>query len=229
VGPDKDGDKVYNGAVDNAAGVAQVLVLARAFAALPQPPRRSLVFLFVAAEEQGLLGSEFYATHPTFPAGKIAANINYDGGNVWGETLDITLIGKGKSSLDKVAQQVAQLQGRTLEADQFPDKGFYYRSDQFNFAKIGVPALYFDTGTDFFGQPPGWGREVQDRWTEIHYHQPSDEYDPRWNLAGMVQDTLLGFFCGFLVANDDALPTWNPGDEFEAARKAALAAVEGGS
>ena len=145
------------------------------------PP--ALLFLFVAAEEQGLLGSEFYATHPSFLPGRIAANLNFDGGNIWGPTRDVTLIGMGKSTLDQVAQQVSTAQGRTLEADQFPDRGFYYRSDQFNFAKIGVPALYFDTGTDFVGRPEGWGEEQIEKWTEVHYHQPSDELEPGWNFV----------------------------------------------
>ena len=223
IGEPKEGDDIYNGALDNAAGMAQVLAIARAFQALPERPRRSVLFLFVAAEESGLLGSEHYAAHPTFAPGKIAANINYDGGNIWGETRDVTLIGKGKSSLDEVAGAVAEAQGRTLEPDQFPDKGFFYRSDQFNFAKIGVPALYFDTGTRFVGRPDGWGKKTLDAWTEVHYHQPSDEITAEWNFAGMIQDARLGFFCGLLVADADALPRWNPGDEFEAARLKALA------
>jgi Zn-dependent M28 family amino/carboxypeptidase len=225
VGHEKDGDAIYNGALDNAAGVAQVLAIAKSATALPQAPRRSLLFLFVAAEEQGLLGSEYYAHHPTFPPGKIAANINYDGGNIWGATRDVTLIGMGKSSLDAVARKVAASQGRTLTADQFPDKGYYYRSDQFNFAKIGVPALYFDNGTDFIGRPAGWGKETLDAWTEVHYHQPSDEITPEWTFEGMIQDARLGFYAGLLIADADALPVWSSGDEFEAARKAALAAV----
>jgi Zn-dependent M28 family amino/carboxypeptidase len=222
-----EGDRTYNGAVDNAAGVAQVLAIARAATALPTPPRRSLLFLFVAAEEQGLLGSKYYAENPTFPPGKIAGNVNYDGGNIWGKTRDVTAIGFGKSSLDAVAQAFAAAQGRTLLADQFPDKGYYYRSDQFSLAKIGVPALYFDNGLDFIGKPAGWGKQQVDAWTEVHYHQPSDEYDPGWNLDGMVDDALLGYHCGLAMAQADAMPAWNPGDEFEAARKAALQAAGG--
>jgi Zn-dependent M28 family amino/carboxypeptidase len=225
IGEAKDGDAIYNGALDNGAGMAQVLAIARAFTALPERPRRSVLFLFVAAEEQGLLGSEDYAAHPTFPPGKIAANINYDGGNIWGKTRDVTLIGMGKSSLDRVAQAVAAAQGRKLEPDQFPDKGYFYRSDQFNFAKIGVPALYFDTGTDFVGRPAGWGRKTLDAWTEVHYHQPSDEVTADWNFEGMIQDARLGFFAGLLITEADKLPAWNPGDEFEAARLKALSAV----
>jgi len=219
------GDRIYNGALDNASGVAQLLAIARAMTALPEPPRRSVMFLFVAAEEQGLLGSQFYAAHPTYPPGKIAANLNYDGGNIWGRTSDLTLVGDGKSSLDAIAQMVAAAQGRTVVGDQHPDKGYYYRSDQFSFAKIGVPALYPDTGSEFVGRPEGWGRERVEEWTATHYHQPSDELVADWDFAGMVDDARFGFLAGLIVADADAMPGWNPGDEFEAARQDALAAV----
>ena len=224
-GEGAEGDRIYNGALDNASGVAQVLAIARAATLLPEPPRRTLLFLFVGAEEQGLLGSKYFAEHPTVAPGKIAANINFDGGNIWGETRDVTLIGQGKSDLDEVASAVAALQGRTVEGDQVPDKGYYYRSDQFSFAKIGVPALYFDVGTDFVGKPAGLAEEQVEAWTEEHYHQPSDELVADWNFAGMVQDARLGFYAGLVIADRDAMPAWLPGDEFEAARKAALAAV----
>ncbi len=223
--PDAAGDRIYNGALDNASGCAQLLAIAKAMTALPQPPRRSILFLFVAAEEQGLLGSQYYAAHPTYPPGEIAANINYDGGNIWGRTRDLTLIGMGKSSLDEVARRVAQRQGRVLKPDQFPDRGFYYRSDQFSFAKIGVPALYFDNGTEVIGRPEGWGKEQIEAWEATQYHQPSDEIDDSWSFEGMIEDARLGLYAGLIVANQDDLPAWVPGDEFEAARKAALAAV----
>ena len=224
-GDGKDGDRIYNGALDNASGVAQVLAIARAATLLPEPPRRTLLFLFVGGEEQGLLGSKYFAAHPTVEPGRIAANLNFDGGNIWGETRDLTLIGMGKSDLDQVAAAVAARQGRTVLGDQFPDKGYYYRSDQFSFAKIGVPALYFDVGTDFVGKPPGFAAEQVEAWTEEHYHQPSDELVPAWDFAGMVQDARLGFFAGLAIADQQALPAWLPGDEFEAARKAALEEV----
>jgi Zn-dependent M28 family amino/carboxypeptidase len=220
------GDRIYNGARDNAAGVAQVLAIARAYAALPEPPRRSILFLFVAAEEQGLLGSQYYAAHPTYPPGEIAADFNYDGGNIWGEARDVRLVGAGKSSLDRAAAAVAAFQGRTVAPDPTPEQGSYYRSDQFSFAKIGVPALYLKTGTDFAGQPAGWGKETEDGWIDQRYHQPSDELTADWSFAGMIQDARLGFFAGLIVADDDALPTWNPGDEFAAARERALADLE---
>jgi Zn-dependent M28 family amino/carboxypeptidase len=218
-------DRIYNGAMDNASGVSMLLAIGEAIRALPQPPRRSVMLLFVAAEEQGLIGSQYFAEHPPFPAGRMAANINYDSGNIWGETRDITFIGFGKSSLDAVAQEVAAHQGRTVKGDQLPDRGFYYRSDQFNFAKIGVPAFYFDGGTEFIGRPPGWGVEQLEAYEANNYHQPSDELTPDWNFDGMVQDTRFGFYAGLIVANDDALPQWNSGNEFEAARRASLQAV----
>jgi Zn-dependent M28 family amino/carboxypeptidase len=221
--PDAEGDKIYNGAMDNASGVAQILAMGKAFKALPTPPRRSIMMLFVAAEEQGLLGSRYYAQHPTVPAGNIAANINYDGGNIWGRAKDIIYVGKGKSSLDADVDAIAKLQERIVTADQFPDRGFFYRSDQFNFAKIGVPALYLDTGTDFVGKPKGWGEEQHKAYEEKSYHQPSDEINDSWTYDGMIEDAQLGFWVGLNVANADAMPTWTPGDEFEAARTKALA------
>jgi Zn-dependent M28 family amino/carboxypeptidase len=223
--PNASGDRIYNGALDNATGCAQLLAIARAMAALPERPRRSILMLFVAAEEQGLLGSQYYAQNPTFPPGRIAANINYDGGNIHGRTRDLTLIGMGKSSLDAVARAVAERQQRVLVPDQFPDRGFYYRSDQFNFAKIGVPALYFDSGTEYIGKPADYGKKLQEEWEAKHYHQPSDEIDDSWNFEGMIEDAQLGFLTGWLIAQADEMPTWNPGDEFEAARKKALAEI----
>jgi Zn-dependent M28 family amino/carboxypeptidase len=222
--PDASGDTIYNGALDNAAGVAQVVAVARSIRALPAPPRRSILVLFVAAEEQGLLGSAFYAGHPTVDPGRIAADLNLDGGNIWGRTRDVTYIGYGKSSLDAVVEGAAALQHRTVRGDQFPDRGFFYRSDQFNFARIGVPAIYLDTGTDFIGRPPGWGQQQIEAWEASQYHQPSDEVDETWNWDGMVEDAQLAFYCAMTVAQADAMPTWNPGDEFEAARLEALAA-----
>ena len=222
--PNEDGDAIYNGAFDNATGVAQVMGIARALKALPEAPRRSVLINLVGAEEQGLLGSEYYAANPTFAPGRIAANINYDGGNIWGHTHDVTFIGLGKSTIDEIATLVAKEQGRVVKPDQFADKGYFYRSDQFSFAKIGVPAMYLDEGTDFVDRPPGWGREQKNHYTEVNYHQPSDEYDPSWNLDGMIQDALLGYWTGLAIANADEMPTWVPGDEFEAARIEALQA-----
>ncbi|MEM7431819.1 MAG: M28 family peptidase [Pseudomonadota bacterium] len=224
--PNEAGDTIYNGAMDNAAGLGEVLAIAQAMLALPEAPRRSILICLVGAEEQGLLGSKWYAQNPTFRPGKIAANINYDGGNLYGETHDVTYIGLGKSSIDDIVITIAGEQDRIVKPDQFADKGYFYRSDQFSFAKIGVPAMYLDEGTDFVDRPAGWGVQKKNEYTNVHYHQPSDEYDPNWNLAGMVQDTLLGYWTGLTIANADEMPTWNEGDEFEAVRLQALAAEE---
>jgi Zn-dependent M28 family amino/carboxypeptidase len=223
--PDASGDRIYHGAVDNASGCAQVLAIAQALAALPERPRRSVLALFVAGEERGLLGSGYYAQHPTFPAGRIAADINIDGGNIFGRTRDATSIALGKSSLDAVAARVAAEQGRVVKGDQFPDRGYYYRSDQLSFARIGVPALFFDDGTDFVGRPAGWGREQIEQWQLKKYHQPSDRLDGSWNFDGMIEDAQLAMLSAWLIAQADAMPAWKPGDEFEAARKQALAAA----
>jgi Zn-dependent M28 family amino/carboxypeptidase len=201
-----------------------VLAVARALAALPQRPRRSVLALFVAGEERGLLGSKYYAEHPSFAAGRIAADINIDGGNIFGRTRDVTLISMGKSSLDDIAARVAAAQGRELKPDQFPDRGYYYRSDQFSFARIGVPALFFDDGTDFVGRPAGWGRQQIEQWELKKYHQPADRLDDSWNFDGMIEDAQLEMLSTWLIAQADAMPVWRPGDEFEAARKRALAA-----
>lgn len=226
--PDAEGDKIYNGALDNAAGCSQVLAIAKAFAALPVRPRRTIQVVFVAAEEQGLLGSAYYAAHPTFPYGAIAANVNYDGGNVWGRTRDLTFIGKGKSSLDAIVEELAAKQGRVVKPDPVPDRGFFYRSDQFTFAKMGVPALNLNSGVDFIDRPAGWGAQ-QLKAYELHdYHQPSDELTPDWRFDGMVEDAQIGFGTAYQVAQRTELPTWTPGDEFEPARKAALAARAAG-
>ena len=224
--PNEDGDAIYNGAYDNASGVALVMGIAKAMMALPEAPRRSVLIALVGAEEQGLLGSEWYARNPTFPAGKIAANLNYDTVNVWGDTHDVTYIGLGKSSIDQITRLIADEQGREVKPDQFPIKGSFYRSDQFNFARIGVPAAYLDPGMDFVDRPEGWGKEQDANYTKKNYHQPSDEYDPSWNLDGMITDAKLGYWVGLAIANADEMPTWNAGDEFEAARLEALAAEQ---
>jgi len=224
--PNEEGDTIYNGALDNASGVAQILAMARAIRSMPEAPRRSVLVAMVGAEEQGLLGSKFYAENPTFAPGRIAANLNYDGGNIWGHTHDLTFIGLGKSSIDGIVTMIAEEQGRVVKPDQYADKGYYYRSDQFSFAKIGVPAMYLDTGTEFVDRPADWGREQLNHYTDVHYHQPSDEYSDSWNFDGMVADTELGFWTGLAIANADEMPTWTPGDEFEAARLKALSELE---
>jgi Peptidase family M28/PA domain len=218
-------DAIYNGALDNASGVAAMLEIAKAFTSLPKAPRRTVYFASVTAEEQGLLGSEYFSKHPPIPAGRIAANVNIDGVSIFGRTKDITMIGLGKSSLDPIIVSLAKMQGRTVKPDQFPDRGFFYRSDQFNLAKVGVPAAYFDNGTEVVGKPAGWGKEKIEEWENKHYHQPSDELKADWDLSGAVEDLQLDFWLGMKVANADRMPEWKKGDEFEAARKKALAGV----
>jgi hypothetical protein len=224
--PNEEGDAIYNGAYDNASGVGVVMSIAQGMKALPEAPRRSVLIALVGAEEQGLLGSKYYAENPTFPSGKIAANINYDGGNIWGHTHDVTFVGLGKSTLDQLVKMISEEQGRVVKPDQFPSRGYFYRSDQFSFAKTGVPAIYLDPGMDFVDRPAGWGKAQIDHFTEVNYHQPSDEYEDSWNFDGAVVDAQLGFWTGLAVANSDEMPTWNPGDEFEAARLKALAEAE---
>jgi Zn-dependent M28 family amino/carboxypeptidase len=222
VGAPVNGDKIYNGALDNASGVASVLEIARAFKHVQPQPKRSILFLMVTAEEQGLLGSQYYSVTPLYPLAKTAANINIDGVNQWGRTKDITVVGLGASDLDDYLRDAAQEQGRTLTADPEPEKGFYYRSDHFNFAKQGVPALDPDSGVDFVGKPAEWGKKKRDEYTEHDYHAPSDEVKPDWDLSGAVDDDVLLFSVGYRVANAEKLPEWKPGNEFKAKREASL-------
>jgi Zn-dependent M28 family amino/carboxypeptidase len=223
VGAPVNGDKIYNGALDNASGVGTVLEIARAFKQVQPQPKRSILFLMVTAEEQGLLGSQYYSVTPLYPLARTAANINIDGVNQWGPTKDITVIGLGASDLDDYLRAAAKEQGRTLTPDPEPEKGFYYRSDHFNFAKQGVPALDPDSGVDFIGKPDGWGRKKRDDYTDHDYHAPSDEVKPDWDLSGAAQDAQLLFAVGYRVANADKLPEWKPGNEFRAKRQEMLA------
>jgi Zn-dependent M28 family amino/carboxypeptidase len=220
--PDAKGDKIYNGALDNASGCAVVLEIARAFKALPKPPARSILFLFVTAEEKGLIGSKYYAENPIYPLEKTVANINIDGVNQWGRTKDLTVVGLGNSTLDDVLREAAATQGRVLRPDAEPEKGFYYRSDHFNFAKQGVPALDPDSGVDYINKPAGYGTKKRDEYTANDYHKPSDEVKPDWDLTGAIEDAQLMFMVGFKVANTARYPEWSPGTEFKAKREAML-------
>jgi Zn-dependent M28 family amino/carboxypeptidase len=223
VGAPVNGDRIYNGALDNASGVACVLEIARAFTQIQPKPRRSILFLFVTSEEQGLLGSQYYSVTPLYPLTKTVANINMDGVNQWGRTKDITVVGLGASDLDDYLAQAAQEQGRTLAPDPEAEKGFYYRSDHFNFAKQGVPALDPDAGVDFVGKPADWGKQKRDEYTAHDYHAPSDEIKPDWDLTGAVDDAELMLAVGYRVANADKRPEWKPGNEFKARRDAMMA------
>lgn len=215
-------DAIYNGAMDNASGVAALLSIARAATALEKKPRRTLYFAAVGAEEQGLLGSKYLAEHPPVPAGRIAADINMDAMNIFGRTRDVTVLGLGKSSLDQVIAPLAKKQGRRVAGDAFPDKGSYYRSDQFSFARVGIPGVYLKGGTEVIGKPAGWGKQQAEAYTEEDYHQPSDELNENWDFGGMIEDTQLLFRIGVEVANAPNMPVWNKGDEFEAIRLESL-------
>ncbi len=222
IGTPVKGDKIYNGAADNASGVATVLEIARAFTQVKPAPRRSILFLLVTAEEQGLLGSQYYSVTPIYPLEKTLANINLDSMNQWGRTSDLVLVGLGASELDDYVKAAAAEQNRTIKPDAEPEKGFYYRSDHFNFAKQGVPALDPDTGTEFVGKPLGYGKQKRDEYTDNDYHAPSDEVKPDWDLTGAADDAELFFAVGYRVANADKLPEWRPGNEFKAKRDAML-------
>jgi Zn-dependent M28 family amino/carboxypeptidase len=217
--PDSTGDRIHNGAVDNASGCAQVLALAQAFANTRPLPKRSVIALFVAGEEQGLLGSQYYVAHPTVPLGRIAANLNIDGGNILGRTSDVAVIGKGKSDLEDRLVSAARAESRSVVDEPEPDKGYYYRSDQLSFARGGVPALYFKSGQSYIGRPAGWGKAMEAEFRRKHYHQPSDEVRPDWDLSGMVEDVNLAYRVGLDVLNGAKLPAWYHGDEFAAARE----------
>jgi Zn-dependent M28 family amino/carboxypeptidase len=217
-----EGDDIYNGALDNASGVALVLEIARGFTTVEPRPKRSVLFLMVGAEEQGLLGSQHYGEQPIYPLAKTLASINIDGVNQWGRTKDITVIGMGASDLDDYLRDAAAEQGRVLRPDPESEKGFYYRSDHFNFAKQGVPALYTDTGIDFVGKPAEYSQQKRDEYTNRDYHAPSDEIKPDWDLSGALEDAQLMFVVGYRVANAAAFPDWKPGNEFKATRDAML-------
>jgi Zn-dependent M28 family amino/carboxypeptidase len=218
----REGDQIFNGALDNATGTAGLLKLGRAFRALEQPPRRSILFLAVTAEEKGLLGAKYYAENPLYPLERTLANINMDGLNQWGRTRDLVVVGMGNTTLEDVLAEVAGEQGRVLAPDPEPEKGFFYRSDHFEFAKKGVPALYTDAGIDYIGRPAGWGQAKRDEYTANDYHKPSDEVKPDWDLSGAVEDLRLLFHVTLRVANGDAWPEWRPGTEFRAVREAML-------
>jgi Zn-dependent M28 family amino/carboxypeptidase len=222
IGPDVDGDPIYNGALDNASGTGSLIEIARAFTKLPAPPKRSILFLSVTAEEQGLLGSQFYAVTPIYPLAKTLANINMDGINVHGRTKDLILVGFGASELDDYAVDAAGEQGRVIHPDAEPEKGFYYRSDHFNFAKEGVPALDPDDGVEYVGKPPDYGKRVRDDYTEHRYHKPSDVVLPDWDLSGAREDLKVFFTVGYRVAQASKYPEWKPGSEFRAKREAML-------
>jgi Zn-dependent M28 family amino/carboxypeptidase len=219
IGTPVDGDAIYNGAVDNATGCGILLELARAWAAQPQKPRRSALFLSVAAEEGGLRGSEFYAAHPETPTGKTALAINYDGLFPFGRTRDVVINGAERTTVWAVTQAVAQRMGLTIKPDPRPEQGDYYRSDHFSFAHAGIPAFSVEAGDDFIGKPKGFGAKAFEEYNNQHYHRPSDEYQESWDFSGLAAMARFGFLIGREVANQERLPTWRAGDEFLAARE----------
>lgn len=218
-----DGEtQIYNGAVDNASGTTGVLEVAQGFAAMPEAPARSMLFIAVTAEEQGLLGSRHYGENPLYPLASTLAVINLDGMNVLGPTTDLVIVGLGNSTLDDVAEAVAAETGRSIKPDPEPEKGYFYRSDHFSLAKFGVPALFPNAGVEFIDRPEGWGVEMRERYTAEDYHKPTDTVRDDWNLEGLVEDARFFLRMGYRIANDPVKPEWKPGTEFRAIREASL-------
>ncbi len=222
VGDPIAGDNIYNGAFDNATGTAGLIEIAEAWKNTTPAPRRSALFIATTAEESGLLGSAFYVENPIVPLEKTLAVINMDGANVWGETTDMTIVGLGNSTLDDTLTTALADQGRTVTADPEPEKGFFYRSDHFPFARAGVPALYTDSGTVFVGKPPEFSQQVRDDYNQNRYHQPSDEFDPTWDFGGAALDLEALLQVALAVSATETWPQWRDGNEFKATRDAML-------
>lgn len=225
--PKLKGDQIFNGALDNATGVSAVLKIAEAFKKLKTPPKASLLFLIPTGEERNLLGSEYYVNHPLFPIAQTRANINIDGFNPWGLTSDVELTGYGKSTIDDTVRAVAALAGRDVFPESFPERGLFYRSDHFNFAKTGVPALFLRTGTHFIGKPEGFGKQKVDDFVAHDYHKPTDEIKADWDLAGGVQNAQLLFQVGYRLAQDSKWPEWAKDAEFRSKRESPLGSASG--
>jgi Zn-dependent M28 family amino/carboxypeptidase len=215
--PDARGDRIYNGAVDNATGIAQMLELARTFAAGPKP-QRSILFLAVTAEEKGLLGTEYYANNPLYPLGKTVGVINMDGGSIAGPTRNFTISGNAKLGLLDELTRIAATKGRAYSPDPRPEAGSFYRSDHFPFAQAGVPAISFDGGNNLVEGGTKRGEELTDAYTKDQYHQPADEWSPDWNLTGMTADLDLLHTLGTSLANGTAWPNWSTDSEFRRER-----------
>ncbi len=220
--PDAKGDSIYNGAVDNASGVAAVLSVAHAFTQLKDRPARSIVFLTVTAEEQGLLGSEYYATHPIFPLNKTVADLNMDALGDYGETNDFAITGKGQNYLENYVVDLAKQDGKKVTGDKNPGAGGYYRSDHFNFAKVGVPALDINNGAESTAHGQTWGKQKQKEYGDLHYHQASDNYSAAMDADGMAEVASLLFNVGLKLSNETTFPGWKDGSEFKAVREKSL-------
>jgi Zn-dependent M28 family amino/carboxypeptidase len=227
IGEPINGDAIYNGASDNAIGVSSLFELAEAFNSAGSGPSRSVIFLSVTAEEQGLLGSQYYTEHPIFPLNKTLGVINMDEINTYGKTKDITVIGYGQSNLDEYIENAAKnMQGRIITPDPEPEKGFFYRSDHFNFAKKGVPALNPGQGTIYIGKPDNYGIQLREWYNENIYHTPFDEIKNDWDLSGAVEDLQLFFIVGYMMTETDTWPAWKKNSEFRAIREASLKGLQ---
>jgi Zn-dependent M28 family amino/carboxypeptidase len=224
IGKPVNGDSIYNGAVDNASGVSALLSIAKAFKNAKTTPQRTLVFLSVTAEEQGLLGSEYYATHPIYPVTKTVANLNMDALGEFGETKDIAITGKGQNELEDYVVDLAKQNGQHVVGESTPGSGSYYRSDHFNFAKVGVPALDLNNGVESTTHDGNWGKQQKKDYNDHHYHQTSDNYSPQMDVSGMVQTANLLFNLGYKLSNETTFPAWKKGSEFKAVRDKSMGA-----
>jgi Zn-dependent M28 family amino/carboxypeptidase len=216
--PEIDGDGIYNGAIDNATGTAALLELARVYMASEKAPRRSVLFLALAAEEQGLLGSKFYASQPLFPFNKTVAGINIDSMSIVGKARDVIVVGHGQSELDNYLTEFAALQNRIVKPDPRPERGSYYRSDHFEFARMGVPMLFAKGGQDHLEKGVEFGKALADDYSSNRYHQPGDEYSEDWDLSGAMQDMELYYQIGKRIADSEDWPRWSDSSEFKSYR-----------
>jgi Zn-dependent M28 family amino/carboxypeptidase len=216
--PDEKGDSIYNGALDNASGSAALIEMARAFKSLKEKPERTIIFLSVTGEEQGLLGSEYYAEHPIYPLNKTVADINMDGVNPFEKTNDIVITGAGQNDLEDYVDVIAKQQNRYLAPESHPEGGSYFRSDHFCFARVGVPALNCEGGVDVVGKGKAYGKQLEDDYTANRYHRPADEYDSAWTFNGGIQDLQLLFLVGKKLSNESTFPQWKQGSEFKSMR-----------
>ncbi len=223
--PDETGDRIYHGAVDNGTGCAMLMEMARVWGQMAAPPKRTVLFNAVAAEEQGLLGSEYFGIHPTIAAGQIALAINFDAIPQLGRVRDVTLLGVERTTFLPTAQRVTAALQLAIVPDPEPEQGHYYRSDHFSLARVGIPAFSVDAGQDVIGKPSGWGKAQSDEYRAHRYHRPGDRFDPSWNWDTGVQMAQLGFWLGWEAAQAAEMPIWNPGDELRATRERSLLKV----
>lgn len=219
VGVPVDGDNIYNGALDNASGTALLIELARVFAESPVKTPRSIIFLSVTAEERGLKGSEYYGLHPSIPAKQTMINLNYDGVSMLGEATDVVMTGADRTSIFPMVQEITKAMNVSIVPEEHPEAGYYYRSDHFSMARVGVPAFSLDLGNSIVGKPADYGEKAYKEYNEKHYHQPSDEVDPKWDYSGAKELARLGVYIGWKVAEMQGATGWRTGDEFEKARK----------